>query len=199
MLSMRECPVYILLLLASCGNGEVDNQDSPVSITWEQTHNPLTGQGSYSIAYSGEEIMVRLKLQLVGTAVSDEIRERYAAGIEDVWSTSRFDIPITFYVAWDEDEPDKVIRIVDGHGHRWTTSTWYTDGWIEQEVAHEAGHYFGLYDEYGGGDAQGYDGGAAPPKRPAHPPGLMRSLHAPTLDYYYDGFILWYLERRNDE
>ena len=191
----------IALAISGCADRNIDyspNQDPPVAVAqtvWEHQSNPYTSQGSYSIAFSEDVLMVRLKLKLVGYPVTDELRSMYEKGIEDAWSTDRFDLPIVVDVVWTDEDPDKVITVVFGIG-RWNTSQWYTAGWVEEIAAHEAGHYFGLFDEYGGGDAQGFDGGAAPGPRAWHPPGLMANHNRPTLDFYYDGFLAWLDERR---
>lgn len=169
--------------------------DAPAFIQFEHQSNPFTGQGSYSIAFSEGILWVRLKLKLIGEPVSEELLLRYEKGIEDTWSTDRFEIPIRIDVVWTDNEPDKVIKVVSGVG-RWHTSQWHTKGQIEEIAAHEAGHYFGLFDEYRGGDAQGFDGGAAPGPRPWHQRGLMSNHNSPVLDYYYDGFLTWMEENK---
>jgi hypothetical protein len=180
-------------MLLSCDTETTDyTLVSSYAILEHQT-NPYTGQGSYWIAYDGDAIYVIVHIKLVGD-VSDELRGRYEEGIERIWSTDRFDIPIIIDVVWDDEYPDKVVKVAQGVG-RWNTSQWRTAGRVDKAAAHECGHYFGLYDEYGGGDAQGFDGGAAPGPRPPHPRGLMSNHNMPTLDYYYDGFLLW-LETR---
>lgn len=209
--------LVFLLLLCGCGSdstpeeiqaavdqiapdsAQTERCEIPVERDWA---NPYTGQGSYSIGLCGGVIEVTLTLCLVeeekGT-ITDGLLMRYEDGIEAAWDTDRFDVPIRVNVVWSCEEPDKEITVRKGLG-RFNTSQWYTTGWIEHGAAHECGHYLGLYDEYGGGgDAQGFDGGAAPGPRGAHGPGLMANSNYPTLDYYYDHFRLWYEERTKED
>ncbi len=153
--------------------------------------NPYTGQGSYSIGFCDEQIVVQLTLNLVGDPVSDETRAIYKEEIESRWSTDRFEVPIVFKVVWSDIDPDKTITVINGWGNNWHTSRWYSRGRMDA-VAHEAGHYIGLFDEYGGGDAQGFDGGSSNGDRPWHPPGMMHTSWREPLDYYYDHFLLWF-------
>jgi hypothetical protein len=157
----------------------------------EQTHqkNPYTHQGCYSIALCEGIIEVTLRLELIGEAATDEYKEKCKGIIEEVWSTDRFEVPIQIVVIWTDKDPDKRIN-VNKYGNRWNTSEWYQINL--RAAAHEAGHYLGLFDEYGGGDAQGFDGGAAPGPREPHESGLMCNSKMKTLDYYYDHFLLWY-------
>lgn len=184
----RSCSESVELFDPVCG------LDHPGFLFLEHQSNPFTGQGSYSIALHEGTLYVVLRLKLTGEPVSDELRERYEEGIERIWSTTRFEVPIVIDVVWTDKDPDKIIKVVSGVG-RWHISQWRTKGQIEEIAAHEAGHYFGLFDEYGGGDAQGFDGGAAPGPRPWHQRGLMSNHNSPVLDYYYDGFLAWYEEK----
>lgn len=179
-----------MLLLVGCSEDadyvivEEEDRCEVEEERWQS--NPYTGQGSYGIGLCGGVIEVSLRLKLVGE-VDDEIRETYREEIEGRWSTDRFEVPVVFRVIWVEEGEDKTINVINGWG-RWNTSQWYTRG---DAVAHEVGHYVGLFDEYGGGDAQGFDGGAAPGPRAHHGVGLMQNSNYPTNDYYYDHFFLW--------
>jgi hypothetical protein len=160
-------------------------------ITESEQRNIYTGQGRYSIALCDGVIEVTLRLNLVGEFVTDDLKERYKAGIEEVWNTDRFEVPIRIVIVWTDEDPHWTIKV-----HRcsvgWDTSNWCTGGWVERSASHEVGHYLGLFDEYGGGDAQGWDGGSAPGPRAPHERGLMNISTRPTLDYYYDAILYWY-------
>jgi hypothetical protein len=170
-----------MLLLVGCRDEGCEVEEE----RWQR--NPYTGQGSYGIGLCGGVKEVTLRLQLIGE-YTDEYKEKCKEIIEEVWSTDRFEVPIEIVVIWTDDDPDKRIN-VNRYGNRWNTSEWYQVNL--RAAAHEAGHYVGLFDEYGGGDAQGFDGGAAPGPREHHGVGLMQNSNYPTNDYYYDHFFLW--------
>ena len=135
--------------------------------------------------------MVDVDVNLVGYAPGVDLTTRWENGIESIWSTSKFNIPISFNVDWVSVNYDYRVTVVQGEG-RWNMLTWYTvgaggwgDRYQEAVAAHEYGHMISMWDEYAGG-------GVNPNTTLIGTGGLMDILDGPTLDYYYDLFLKRY-------
>jgi hypothetical protein len=171
---------------------------SALSVPWETRTGYMTDGRfgwtySYDIGVFEDVLTIDVDIALTGTRVGSRLRNRWEAGIETLWSTERFSIPIRFNVDWvrPRDNPDRVVRVRRGFGY-WNINTWYTagaSGWggaFQDEVAaHEYGHMISLWDEYAGGAID-------PVTRLIDTGGLMHTLDGPTLDYYYEPFLSWY-------
>jgi hypothetical protein len=148
----------------------------------------------YSIAFIDDAIRVDVDVRLWGATVVDTLLDRWESGIESIWSTDRFAVPILFNVDWVSDAWDHSVRVVAGEG-RWNTGTFYTvgagswgDSYQEEVAAHEYGHFLGLFDEY-------LNGALNPDTLLRNTGGLMHTLAGGTLDAYYQPFLSWYDSR----
>jgi len=137
---------------------------------------------SYDIGLFDDVLMVDLDINIVGD-VDNSVLNTWKSGIENAWSTERFDVPIQFNVDWTDVDYDQKIYAKDGSG-RSSMHMWYEDD-DGRMAAHEAGHMFGLYDEYWGGATD-------PETGLAGTGGLMHSLNGSTLDHYYKYILGWY-------
>jgi hypothetical protein len=163
-------------------------------ITGYRSSPPFGWAYSYDIGFYGGVLMVDVDVRLDGFDPSPTLAGRWENGIEDIWSTNRFSIPIAFNVDWVASDYDCLVTVVDGEG-RWDITTWYTvgaagwgDAYQETVAAHEYGHMISLWDEYAGGAVN-------PDTGLINTGGLMDTLDGPTLDYYYDPFLNWYQEK----
>lgn len=152
---------------------------------------------SYDIGFFNSTLMIDVDILLYGTDPGLPLRTRWESGIETIWSTDRFDVPILFNVDWvtTTTAADYDVRVIDGTG-RWDMLDWYTigaggwgDAYQEEVAAHEFGHMIALWDEYAGGAIDPVTG-------LINTGGLMATLDGRTLDYYYAAFLSWYDERR---
>lgn len=174
-----------------------------ISIPWEH-QTGTRGSGSSAWTYSYDiglidnilTIDVDVRLMIDAMFPPDPVSfptlaSRWQNGIESIWSTDRFSIPIEFNVDWVTENYDYAVTVTNA-APRWSLLHWYTigaGGWgdaYQEEVAtHEYGHMIGLYDEYAGGILD-------PNTHFINTGGLMHTLNGPTLDYYYAPFLGWY-------
>lgn len=171
----------------------------PATIAWEDitgfnSSPPYGWAYSYDIGFYSGTLMIDVDVYLTGYDPGVGLKNRWEYGIESLWSTTRFSIPISFNVDWVTTDYDYAVRIVNGAG-RWNMLTWYTvgaggwgDAYQEEVAAHEYGHMISLWDEYAGGAVN-------PSTHLINTGGLMHVLNGPTLDYYYDPFLSWYQEK----
>lgn len=162
------------------------------TITGHRSSGQYGWNYSYDIGLFNDVLMVDLDINMVGD-VDNSVLNTWESGMENAWSTDRFDVPITFNVDWVDTDYDQRVYAKDGSG-RSSMHMWYEeDG--GSLAAHEAGHMFGLFDEYWGG--------ATDPETSEHvgTGGLMHTLNGSTLDHYYSDFLGWYgdLDFSNDE
>ena len=136
--------------------------------------------------------MIDLDIRLTGDTASQSLLDRWENGIEEIWSTDRFEIPISFNLDWVRRNYDQTVTIHDGNTGPYVMTNWNTmdangwgDAYQEAIVAHEAGHMFGLWDEYSGGAVDPVTG-------LINTGGLMETLDGGTLDPYYDDMLSWY-------
>lgn len=160
------------------------------TITGSRTSGIYGWSYSYDIGYYSDTLMIDLDIMLVGDTASDALKDTWELGIETLWSTTRFSTAISFNLDWVTADYDQAVTVHAGDGAVNMTN-WYTDnpsGWgyaYQAEVAaHEAGHMFGLYDEYAGGAVDPITG-------LINTGGLMHTLTGGTLDYYYDDMLGW--------
>ncbi|MCF6251693.1 MAG: hypothetical protein L3J75_10575 [Methylococcaceae bacterium] len=188
----------ILLLLVFWG---VTTSAMAINIPWETiSGSRSSGQFGWNYAYDigffNNTLMIDLDINLVGDPVDQALQNRWELGIEQIWSTSQFEIPISFNVDWVSQNYDQTVNVHAGStastGGTFNMTNWYTvgasgwgDAYQEEVVAHEAGHMFGLWDEYVGGAVDPISG-------TINTGGLMHTLNGPTLDYYYDDMLNWY-------
>ena len=173
------------------------------SIPWEtisgsKSDGAFGWNYSYDIGFFDHTLMVDVDIYLVGDAAQQSLLDRWEVGIEDIWSTDRFLIPISFNVDWVSDNYDQVVTIHDGSSDVFNMLNWNTmgaNGWgdpyQEEVAAHEFGHMLGLFDEYSGGAVD-------PDTGLVNTGGLMHTLSGNTLDSYYNGIQDWYRDRRAD-
>jgi hypothetical protein len=156
-----------------------------------RSDNIYMGTYSYDIGFYNGTLMIDVDIDLVGYDPGITLTNRWERGIESIWSTNRFNIPISFNVDWVSTNFDYRVKVVEGQG-RWNMLTWYTvgvggwgDSYQEEVAAHEYGHMLSVWDEYAGGAVNPITG-------LINTGGLMHTLNGPTLDYYYDPFLTWY-------
>jgi hypothetical protein len=169
-----------------------------ITFTWEhitgsRSSPPYGWNYSYDIGYYNDVLMVDVDIRLTGYSPSSTLRNRWENGIETIWSTDRFSVPISFNVDWVTTDYDQTVDVANTDG-RWSLSHWYTigasgwgDAYQEEEAAHEFGHMLSMWDEYAGG--------AVNPENLINTGGIMHTLNGPTLDYYYDPFLNWYQDK----
>jgi hypothetical protein len=160
-------------------------------ITGSRTSSPYWWYYSYDIGFYNNVLMVDVDIKLTGYDPSATVKGRWENGMESVWSTNRFSVPISFNVDWVTTNYDQLVTVTDSTG-RWNMSSWYTQGaggwgdaYQEKCAAHEFGHMLSMYDEYSGGAID-------PVTHRINTSGVMCTLDGGTLDYYYDPFLGWY-------
>jgi hypothetical protein len=149
---------------------------------------------SYDIGFFDGLLMIDVDIALTGAHPGVDLQNRWESGIEQIWSTNRFEVPIRLNVDWVSSNYDQLVTIVSGTG-RWNMLTWYTvgaagwgDAYQEEVAGHEYGHMISMWDEYAGGAIN-------PATGLIDTGGLMHTLNGPTLDYYYVPFLEWYEDR----
>ncbi len=184
----------LLIILVFFG---VCNEAMALSIPWQtisgsRTSNHFSWNYSYDIGFFNETLMIDLDIRLVGDAVDQSLLNRWEYGIENIWSTDRFAIPILFNVDWVSENFDTTVHVHDRSTGTFNMTNWNTrnangwgDAYQEEIVAHEARHMFGLWDEYTGGAVD-------PDTGLINTGGLMHTLNGPTLDPYYAVMLGWY-------
>jgi hypothetical protein len=182
--------LFFVFLMALCTKAEA------VNFTWEHqtgwnSSPPYGWQYSYDIGFFNDTLMIDVDIKLVGYDSGITLKSRWEQGIENIWSTNRFIVPISFNVDWVSTDYEHSVTVVQGAG-RWDMLTWYTggvggwgDSYQEEAAAHEYGHMVSLWDEYSGGAVNPITG-------LINTGGLMHTLAGPTLDYYYSPFLTWY-------
>jgi PEP-CTERM motif len=170
------------------------------SIPWESRTGFLRSgiygwSYSYDIGFFDGILMIDVDISLTGADPGVDLKSRWESGIEQIWSTDRFGVPIHFNVDWVSGNYDQLVTIVSGAG-RWNMRTWYTvdaagwgDAYQEEVAAHEYGHMISMWDEYAGGAINPVTG-------LINTGGLMHTLNGPTLNDYYAPFLGWYEDRR---
>jgi len=193
---MRSPEVGVLGLVLSSLLLALPDYASALTIPWETQSGYLQSgiygwQYSYDIGFFDETLLVDVDIELAGEDPGPVLLNRWESGIESIWSTERFDIPIEFNVDWVAGDFDQYVTVTSGTGN-WSMVDWYTvgaggwgDDYQEAIVAHEFGHMISEWDEYAGGAVN-------PQTGLVDTGGLMATLSGPTLDYYYDPFLNWY-------
>ena len=184
----------ILMLLVFFG---VCGETMAFSIPWQtisgsRVSDHYAWNYSYDIGFFNEALMIDLDIKLVGDPVDHSLLNRWEHGIEDIWSTDRFAIPILFNVDWVSEDYDAVVYVHDRGTGVFNMTNWNTrnangwgDAYQEEIAAHEAGHMVGLWDEFAGGAVD-------PATGLINTGGLMQTLNGPTLDPYYADLFGWY-------
>lgn len=134
---------------------------------------PTSGGGTFPYVYGRSmvdgSIIIDINIKLnneTGGQISDSILQLWESGIEQIWSNrynlsdGTYQYPIVFRVNWIPENMSinpyiyKTVSVKSVTG-LWSTGEWYPTVYPlniqDQIVAHEVGHYFGLYDEYTGG------------------------------------------------
>ena len=189
---VRKLLVLVLLLAFNAAS-------EATTFTWEhqtgyRSSPPYGWDYSYYIGCYDDVLMVDVGIRLVGDSPSSSLLNRWEDGIETIWSTNRFSVPISFNVDWVTTGYDQTVSVVDAEGS-WDMLNWYTvgaagwgDAYQEEAAAHEFGHMLSMWDEYAGGAVN-------PETNLIDTGGLMHTLDGPTLDYYYDPFLNWYQDK----
>jgi len=187
-------PLLILISLLTANSVSL-----AVTFPWEHITGyrysaPYGWNYSYDIGCYDDILMVDVDIRLVGYTPSASLRDRWENGIESLWSTDRFRVPISFNVDWGTANYDQTVTVTNSEG-RWNMSNWYTvgaggwgDAYQEEVAAHEFGHMLSMWDEYSGGAVD-------PVTNLINTGGIMHTLNGPTLDYYYDPFLDWYQDK----
>ena len=186
MKKLSNCLFLIVLFLFSICSDAVAVSYSWETISGNRSSPPYGLSYSYEIGFFNDRLMIDLDIKLIEDEPGPDIRDTWEFGIENRWSTNRFTVPILFNLDWVTTDYDQQVKVFDGCGRTYMT-TWY---WCSSAgvAAHEAGHMFGLYDEYSGGAVD-------PDTGLINTGGLMHTLSGPTLDYYYDDMLGWYEEK----
>ena len=161
-----------------------------IAPVWHTVSGRRSWNYSYDIAFDEGKIKVYVGYELNWDAdliPSVALVKGWETGIESVWSTTRFEVPIEFDINFYDDTPHATIRVRQGPA-RSNRVTWDTED--QPYVAiHEFGHQIGLYDEYAGGTQ------IPDPTLRAERVGTGGVMHYPpggTKDYYYDDIMNWY-------
>jgi len=182
--------LIFLFLITLCTNA------GAVTYEWEHQSKYMTSGvygwvSSYDIGFYNDTLMVDVDIYLAGYTPADTLKSRWESGIESIWSTNRFSVPISFNVDWVTTGYDYVVNVTNSTG-RWNMLNWYTigaggwgDAYQEEVAAHEYGHMIGEWDEYSGGAVN-------PTTQLINTGGIMCTLNGITLDYYYTPFLSWY-------
>ena len=190
---LTKCVLVVIFSLGLCANANA------VTFTWEHITGYMSSglygwTYSYDIGFYNDKLMVDVDINLVGYSPDLNLRTRWETGIETLWSTNRFSVPILFNVDWVTTNYDYSVNVVQGTG-RWDMLNWYTvgaggwgDSYQEKVAAHEYGHMISMWDEYSGGAIN-------PDTQRTNTGGLMDTLNGGALDYYYDPFLNWYQEK----
>lgn len=182
----------IRLCLLTCASSSVD----AITVEWQNISGysskpPYGWNFSYDIGYYDNSLMIDIDVRLTGDNPGDTLRERWEYGIESIWSTDRFEVPILFNIDWVDIGYDYSVTVRNGTG-RWNMLNWYTvgasgwgDSYQEEAAAHEYGHMFSLWDEYKGGAVNPLTG-------LINTGGIMHILNGPPLEENYYSFLDWY-------
>ncbi len=129
---------------------------------------------NYDIAYEKGTTYVDLDLYIrKGT-----INPNWENDVESFWSKPGYNINIDFVTS--SDDFNYWVEVVPGYGAPNMRYWWSDLGW--REIAHEVGHMFGMYDEYGG------NGALNPVTKYIGFDGIMGSILGTNLDRYYEVF-----------
>ncbi len=166
-------------------------------ISWEtisgsRSSDSFAWDYSYDIGYFNNTLMIDLDIKLEGAVVNALLLDKWENGIEEIWSTNRFEVPISFNIDWVSSNYDQIVTIHGGDAAVFNMSNWNevgANGWgeaFQEEIAaHEAGHMFGLWDEYS-------EGAVDPVTGLINTGGLMDTLNGSTLNPYYNEMLNWY-------
>lgn len=71
---------------------------------------------SYSIGFYSGILMIDVDIDLTGDAAGNILKGRWETGIETIWSTSRFAVPIQFNVDWVNVGADHTVTVTNSAG-----------------------------------------------------------------------------------
>ena len=187
--------IFFILLFLITATQSIASTSSWETISGSRDSGGFGWNYSYDIGLCDNTIKIDLDIKLAGDAVEQTLLNRWETGIENIWSTTKFIVPILFNVDWVSDDFDQIVTIHKGDTEVFNMSNWNTvdaNGWgdsFQEEVAaHEFGHMFGLWDEYEGGAVN-------PITNLIGTGGLMETLNGDTLDPYYDNILGWYQKK----
>jgi len=160
--------------------------------------SPYAWDYSYDIGVSGGQVLINLDIQLTGYNPGTALKNQWETGIEGIWSNKyavtdgTYGYPIVVDVHWVTAKADQVVEVFNSYGNYdmndWYTVTDWGPDYHDEMAAHEAGHMFGLYDEYWGGATD-------PVTHYTAINALMGDL-GPVQERYYNGFLAW-VEKRS--
>lgn len=143
----------------------------------------------YDIAFIDDILKIDVDIMLIGSDPGTTLKDRWETGMETMWSTTRFSVPIAFNIDWVTSNPDQTVTVKTGTGQSnmraWHIIPSWGISYAEELAAHEFGHMLGLWDEYKGGAVN-------PTTGLTGTGGLMETLNGSTLDSYYNPFLNWY-------
>jgi hypothetical protein len=175
----------------------------PVSIPTEHVSGHVVADYGYNwyyaydIGVSSGQVLIGLDIQLTGYNPGKALKSQWETGIETIWSNhyqvtdGTYDYPIVFDVHWVTSDPDQTVTVYNSYGNynmvEWYTTTDWGNDYHDELAAHEAGHMFGLFDEY--------EGGATNPATHYTTTNALMADLGPVWKRYYNGFLSWMEDR----
>ena len=141
---------------------------TPLYIDQGQTYGSFGSDYRFTQTFDGAAVVRHVELnfafdQNFTTAQQQAFRSTAESGVEGIWNnraiitdaTTQRSFPLRVDMTTTGPVFDQTTFVSSGQG-RSDTSTWYAGSVTAGVMAHEVGHYLGLYDEYIGGSVDKY-------------------------------------------
>ncbi len=182
----------IALLFLTISSQSIASISTWETISGSRDSGDFAWDYSYDIGWFDNKVLIDLDIKLAGDPVEQTLLNRWESGIEQIWSTDRFIVPISFNVDWVSNDYDQTVTAHAGDTETFNMTNWnisnaagWGDDYQEEVAAHEFGHMLGLWDEYSGGAVN-------PNTNLINTGGLMHTLDGEMLNLYYDDILSWY-------